>query len=124
MTSRAPWVLARPMRCSTVTPGKLATFWRKPVSLLKSVDFPEFGGPTIATTWGVADWAWNGCRDAAGHSPQSWQALMRCPAGGLTAPQSHGAGRFRNHRRERRAGRLPERCAPELRGLQAETQVP
>src|SRR5579871_2590469 len=38
------------MRCSTVTPGKFATFCRKPVSRLNSVDLPEFGGPTIATT--------------------------------------------------------------------------
>jgi hypothetical protein len=37
------------MRCSTVTPGKLATFWRRPVKRLKRVDLPEFGGP-ISTT--------------------------------------------------------------------------
>src|SRR6185369_15494125 len=37
------------MRCSTVTPGKFATFCRNPVSRLNSVDLPEFGGPTIAT---------------------------------------------------------------------------
>ena len=41
--------IARPMWCSTVTPGKLATFWRNPVRRLKRVVFPEFGGPTSAT---------------------------------------------------------------------------
>ena len=38
------------MRCSTVTPGKFATFCRNPVRRLNSVDLPELGGPTIATT--------------------------------------------------------------------------
>ena len=42
-------ILARPVCCSTVTPGKLATFCRRPVRRLNSVDFPEFGGPTRAT---------------------------------------------------------------------------
>ena len=38
-----------PVCCSTVTPGKLATFWRKPVRRLKSVVLPELGGPMTAT---------------------------------------------------------------------------
>ena len=38
-----------PVWCSTVTPGKLPTFWRKRVRRLKSVVLPEFGGPTTAT---------------------------------------------------------------------------
>src|SRR5208283_963784 len=46
--------LARPFRCSTVTPGKFATFWRSPVNRLKSVDLPEFGGPTIATVMALS----------------------------------------------------------------------
>ena len=45
--------LTFPVRCSTVTPGKLATFWRRPVSRLKRVDLPELGGPMIATTAGA-----------------------------------------------------------------------
>src|SRR5277367_528856 len=40
---------ALPTRCSTVTPGKFATFWRRPVRRLKRVDLPEFGGPISAT---------------------------------------------------------------------------
>ena len=46
------------MRCSTVTPGKLATFWRRPVRRLNSVDLPEFGGPMMATTCVRAPFAW------------------------------------------------------------------
>lgn len=38
-----------PVWCSTVTPGKLATFWRSPVRALKRVDLPALGGPTRAT---------------------------------------------------------------------------
>src|SRR5262245_44328801 len=49
LTSSPLRSLAPPMRCSTVTPGKLATFWRKPVRRLKKVDLPQFGGPTMAT---------------------------------------------------------------------------
>src|ERR1035437_10707596 len=40
---------AIPVCCSTVTPGKLATFWRSPVRRLKRVVLPELGGPTSAT---------------------------------------------------------------------------
>ncbi len=36
------------MRFSTVTPGKLAVFCRKPVSRLNTVLLPEFGLPTSA----------------------------------------------------------------------------
>ena len=42
-----------PVCCSTVTPGKLATFWRSPVRRLKRVVFPEFGGPMSATALGA-----------------------------------------------------------------------
>src|ERR1035437_10402281 len=54
-TSRAPASRARPRRSSTVTPGKFATFCRRPVRRLKSVDLPEFGGPTRATRRGARD---------------------------------------------------------------------
>jgi len=47
--SSRPTPAMRPRRCSTVTPGKLATFWWRPVRRLKRVDLPEFGGP-ISTT--------------------------------------------------------------------------
>ena len=33
---------------SKVTPGKLPTFWRMPVSTLNNVDLPLFGVPTKA----------------------------------------------------------------------------
>ena len=53
LTVRPPGSCASPVCCSTVTPGKLATFWRIPVSRLKSVVLPEFGGPTSATVFGA-----------------------------------------------------------------------
>ena len=34
---------------STVTPGKLPVFWRKPVNALNNVDLPALGLPTSAT---------------------------------------------------------------------------
>src|SRR6266545_1123841 len=55
VASRPPASLATPVRCSTVTPGKFATFCRRPVSRLKRVDLPEFGGPTMAITLGLPD---------------------------------------------------------------------
>src|ERR1039457_1164073 len=117
MISPLPPVFARPTWVSTVTPGKLATFCRRPVRRLKSVDLPEFGGPTSATTCGVADCARNGGKAAAGHSAQSWQALMRGPRdwrvegpdAGTIALRSPGAGRSQSHRRGTRGGRLRER---------------
>src|ERR1044071_1306372 len=48
-TSRLSGSAAKPVCCSTVTPGKLATFWRSPVSLLNSVVLPQLGGPTNTT---------------------------------------------------------------------------
>src|SRR5436190_1273916 len=71
-TSRPPSTLTLPVRCSTVTPGKFATFWRRPVSRLNKVDLPELGGPTIATTCrrvGVG-----GVGSVA--TGQAWQSLM------------------------------------------------
>src|ERR1700675_1898657 len=61
------------MRCSTVTPGKFATFWRRPVSRLNSVDLPEFGGPTIATICRRVGIAGGGGRVA---TEQPWQSLI------------------------------------------------
>ena len=49
LTARPSGSSAIPVCCSTVTPGKLATFWRSPVRRLKSVVLPELGGPTSAT---------------------------------------------------------------------------
>src|SRR3954469_17510986 len=68
---------ARPMCCSTVTPGKLATFWRRPVNRLKRVDFPEFGGPTNATVWREAGLAGGGGNDDP--MEQLWQSLICLP---------------------------------------------
>ena len=71
LTARPSGSSAMPVCCSTVTPGKLATFWRSPVSRLKRVVLPELGGPTTATV-----------RTAAGRGssataalPQPWQSL-------------------------------------------------
>ncbi len=49
LTARPSGSSAIPVCCSTVTPGKLATFWRSPVRRLKRVVLPELGGPTSAT---------------------------------------------------------------------------
>jgi hypothetical protein len=45
----------KPDRLSTVTPGKLATFWFRPVSALKTVDLPLLGLPTNAILSFLAD---------------------------------------------------------------------
>src|SRR5207302_11308555 len=74
--SRSLLVLARPTRCSTVTPGKFATFWRRPVRRLNRVDFPEFGGPMMATTWERVDLESLGGAVATAQLPQLWQSLM------------------------------------------------
>src|SRR5580704_6951756 len=76
------------MRCSTVTPGKFATFWRRPVSRLKRVDLPELGGPTIATMCRRADIAGGGGRVATG---QPWQSLITY----FTIPSRRCRCRFR-----------------------------
>jgi hypothetical protein len=41
-------MLALPVFLSTVTPGKLPTFWLRPVNALNSELFPLFGFPTSA----------------------------------------------------------------------------
>src|SRR5712692_7496788 len=62
------------MRCSTVTPGKFATFCRNPVRRLNNVDLPEFGGPTMATTcFFVSASAGGGLMVITG---PLWQSLM------------------------------------------------
>src|SRR6476646_8588913 len=73
-TSRPDSTLTLPMRCSTVTPGKFATFWRRPVRRLKSVDLPELGGPTIATMCRRVSMAGGGGRVA---TEQPWQSLIK-----------------------------------------------
>jgi hypothetical protein len=44
-----------PVFLSTVTPGKLPTFWLRPVSALKSEVFPLLGFPTKAMLSCVAN---------------------------------------------------------------------
>ena len=61
-----------PVCCSTVTPGKFATFCRSPVSLLKSVVLPELGGPITATVLMAPAGAVNSTTAAV---PQLWQLL-------------------------------------------------
>src|SRR5580704_4925326 len=109
------------MRCSTVTPGKFATFCRSPVRRLNSVDFPEFGGPMIATTCGrTAGRAGSGAV-ATAQPPQVWQSLMAQYPGRFfsTAPAEsieqrfHAAAQLQIHPRDRRAVLLPERYEPE-----------
>ena len=72
LTERPSGSSAIPVCCSTVTPGKFATFWRSPVRRLNRVVLPELGGPTSATV-----------RTAAGRGisttavlPQPWQLLQ------------------------------------------------
>src|ERR1035438_4518077 len=43
LTLRPSGSSAIPVCCSTVTPGKLATFWRSPVRRLNRVVLPELG---------------------------------------------------------------------------------
>jgi hypothetical protein len=63
----------RKLGLPTVTPGKFATFWRRPVRRLKSVDFPEFGGPTIAT---VRVSAAGGPGASRTRTELAWQSLI------------------------------------------------
>src|SRR5579875_980886 len=104
------------MRCSTVTPGKLATFWRRPVRRLNRVDLPELGGPTMATIMGRSPAGAGGAREGLGSKPErgvpGWQLLMkarrnRSPDGGGYRDEwrSHRARPLRSHPRERREGR-------------------
>src|SRR5579884_1126959 len=133
-TWRGEFTRARPIRCSTVTPGKLATFCRRPVKRLKRVDLPEFGGPTIATTWGfVPD-----CGPPSSSSVESvvapvWQSLMRlCRSPQAAAHfyghegemQSHDGVLLRSRPRGTRADHRPEHCAREQPRVQAESRAP
>src|SRR5436190_15690256 len=95
--------LTRPERCSTVTPGKFATFWCRPVSRLKSVDLPELGGPTTATTaW--AELLGGSVAVAEPVAPQSWQSLISLSAIS-DRPRFRGAARIPSRPPGRRAGR-------------------
>src|SRR5712691_6536958 len=115
--------LTRPERCSTVTPGKLATFCRSPVSRLNRVDFPELGGPMIAITAPGAALVGLGAVRTAG--PHPWQSLMPVPVGAI----SHGmrfpaAARTPIHPRDTRADLLPApKERPQLQ-LRAENPAP
>lgn len=62
---------ARPMRRSTVVPGKLAVLARRPVSALKSVVLPALGLPMRAIQGADG-------RDARG-SCSKWIVLMASP---------------------------------------------
>src|SRR5580704_10121275 len=120
------------MRCSTVTPGKFATFCRSPVRRLNSVDFPEFGGPMIATTCGRTAGRAGGGAVATGQSVQLWQSLMaRSPGKAFSmapaetiAMRSLGAAQLRIHPRGRPAVPLQARCEPEPPYDRAENRVP
>src|SRR5512143_1335627 len=125
-TSRPPSTLTLPMRCSTVTPGKFATFWRRPVSRLNRVDLPELGGPTMATMCRRVSIAGGGGRVA---TEQPWQSLIKpeplhlsCGAqnqlsrritpkgnlGTVHAEHSRIAARRRMTRRDRMPGEEPK----------------
>src|SRR5258708_5651144 len=121
MTSRVPCVLARPTRCSTVTPGKLATFWRRPVRRLNSVDLPEFGGPMMATTCGGAAGRAGDNAVATAQPSQLWHSLiartycrtLSMAAAELIALRSRAGELSRIHPRGRHAAPRRERCEPE-----------
>ena len=109
------------MRCSTVTPGKFATFWRSPVSRLNRVDLPEFGGPTIATISGLSfriDGDRNGrIREQTPARTLLWQSLMvilewLSPEAGETAGlPCRREAQLRTHPPEKRGRRRPGPCA-------------
>src|ERR1700722_12446782 len=98
------------MRCSTVTPGKFATFWRSPVSRLNSVDLPELGGPTMATTCCLPEVTGGGRVATAG----PWQSSIRRSLsqdqvyGGFTA-QRHFRAIHAKHARIAARRRMPPR---------------
>src|ERR1035441_10051811 len=120
------------MRCSTVTPGKFATFWRRPVRRLNSVDFPEFGGPMIATTWGRTVWRVGGGAVATAHPAQLGQSLMALMPGGafstadgeLIVMRSRAGARLRIHLRDIRAVLILARFEPEPPCGRGENRVP
>src|SRR3954447_24107726 len=94
---------AIPVCCSTVTPGKFATFWWSPVSLLNRVVLPQLGGPTKATVLGLLGDG-SGGRTAALqplHADTVTSALTVCS----TAPQSPSAALFPSHPLEKRGDR-------------------
>src|SRR5262245_26700754 len=112
--------LTRPERCSTVTPGKLATFWWRPVSRLKSVDFPELGGPTTAMTAGAGPLIGN---VAVAVLPHSWQSLMGTSVV-LGRPPFRGAARIPSHPPDIREGRRPAPNAPPQLALRGGIRAP
>src|SRR3954452_5572709 len=81
---------AMPVCCSTVTPGKFATFCRSPVRRLKRVVLPELGGPTRATDRTAAGrviWA-------TAELPHPWQSLHSLMGIGALARLGFGTDLF------------------------------
>ena len=85
---------ATPVCCSTVTPGKFATFWRSPVSRLKRVVFPELGGPIRATAVGAALPRGISTTAAAPQELQSLHPATGISLGGRRTPDFQPPGRF------------------------------
>src|SRR5438105_9608591 len=121
------------MRCSTVTPGKFATFCRRPVMRLNSVDLPELGGPIIATTCArVVVFFDFGGAVATAHPPQLWQSLMasiscRChcwPVLGSSAMLSRAATPLPIHPLDKHGARLRELAALEPQHVRGGSQAP
>src|SRR5580700_583922 len=90
-TARPSGSSAVPLCCSTVTPGKFATFWRSPVRRLKSVVLPEFGGPTSATAVRVPAKRVGSATAVPPQFAQPWHSLTSSSIG-PAAPdlQEHG----------------------------------
>src|ERR1700693_3267024 len=130
--SRSLVVRARPIRCSTVTPGKFATFWRRPGRRLNKVDFPEFGGPMMATTCERVALESLGGGAATAQFPQLWQSLMASDfsqrlwkvGAKLSAPRFRGEELLRIHRLDSHAVLRRARCGRELRHGRARNRVP
>src|SRR5215472_8509208 len=112
--SRPSGRTAKPVCCSTVTPGKFATFWRRPVIRLKRVVLPLFGGPITATRGERAEGlSFSGGVRTGAPALHPWQSLTRASmfyeaalsSGGLFP----GEEPLLTHLPEKRAGRLPGR---------------
>src|SRR5579864_1628665 len=108
------------MRCSTVTPGKLATFWRSPVRRLNRVDLPELGGPMIAMT-AAFDAAGGGKTET--EDSQSWQSLI-CDSAISVERRFPGARRIPSRPHGKRVGRRPAPNERRRCGLRAGIPAP
>ena len=130
-TWRPPPSRTSPVRCSTVTPGKLATFWRMPVRRLKRVDFPEFGGPTIATVRVPAGGREDGSETADGLRPCPEYSLMGWPINQTQTVDaergawlSRAAKPLRSRRHDTHEGHHLALSGPLSHGCPAENPVP